>query len=103
MEAKAAAGNGHGTHCAGTALGTQYGVAKGATLHGVRVLGCDGGGTSTGVIQGMNWVVDNAIQVTLSSHTCSVLRKYGRQGREFSGRNQLNRALRMHVLSSQTR
>ena len=28
----------HGTHCAGTVLGSTYGVAPRATLHGVRVL-----------------------------------------------------------------
>src|SRR5690606_35107487 len=31
--------NGHGTHVAGTIGGTTYGVAKGVTLHAVRVLG----------------------------------------------------------------
>jgi len=47
---------GHGTHCAGLALGTTWGVAKGATLHGVRVLGCTGGGTYYDVIAGVDWV-----------------------------------------------
>eukprot|EP00240_Pyramimonas_obovata_P015329 CAMPEP_0118932856 /NCGR_PEP_ID=MMETSP1169-20130426/10656_1 /TAXON_ID=36882 /ORGANISM="Pyramimonas obovata, Strain CCMP722" /LENGTH=296 /DNA_ID=CAMNT_0006875559 /DNA_START=132 /DNA_END=1018 /DNA_ORIENTATION=- len=47
---------GHGTHCAGTALGATYGVARAATLHGVRVLDCGGGGTWASVIGGMNWV-----------------------------------------------
>ena len=37
--------NGHGTHVAGTVLGTTYVVAKGATVHGVRVLSCGGWGT----------------------------------------------------------
>jgi subtilisin family serine protease len=58
------AGNGHGTHCAGTALGSTYGVAPGATLHGVRVLSCTGSGSSIGVINGMDWVATNQIQVT---------------------------------------
>ncbi|PPQ92426.1 hypothetical protein CVT25_008647 [Psilocybe cyanescens] len=31
-------GNGHGTHCAGTAAGTRYGVAKAANLIAVKVL-----------------------------------------------------------------
>ncbi len=48
--------NGHGTHVAGTAGGTKYGVAKGVTLVRVRVLDCNGSGAWSGVIAGMDWV-----------------------------------------------
>ena len=48
---------GHGSHCACTALGTEYGVAKCATLVGVRVLNCAGSGSWGDVISGMNAVV----------------------------------------------
>ncbi|MEU4639143.1 S8 family peptidase [Micromonospora sp. NPDC023814] len=48
--------NGHGTHVAGTVGGSAYGVAKGVTLVGVRVLDCQGSGTDAGVIQGVDWV-----------------------------------------------
>ncbi len=51
--------NGHGTHVAGTAAGTTYGVAKGATVYPVRVLGCNGSGTNSGVIAGVDWVAAN--------------------------------------------
>ena len=51
--------NGHGTHVAGTSGGTVYGVAKGSTLHAVRVLDCDGGGSMDGVIAGVDWVAAN--------------------------------------------
>jgi subtilisin family serine protease len=47
----------HGTHVAGTIGSTLYGVAHHVTLHGVRVLDCDGFGTWADVIAGMNWVV----------------------------------------------
>ena len=57
------AGNGHGTHCAGTAAGSAYGVAKTAIIHGVRVLNCEGSGFSTQTISGMDWVVANKIEV----------------------------------------
>jgi hypothetical protein len=48
--------NGHGTHVAGTVGGTRYGVAKGVTLVPVRVLNCQGSGTWSGVIAGIDWV-----------------------------------------------
>ncbi|WDZ86968.1 S8 family peptidase [Micromonospora cathayae] len=48
--------NGHGTHVAGTVGGTAYGVAKGVTLVGVRVLNCAGSGTYAQVIAGIDWV-----------------------------------------------
>ncbi|MEV4756444.1 S8 family peptidase [Micromonospora sp. NPDC049559] len=49
-------GNGHGTHVAGTVGGSTYGVAKGVTLVGVRVLDNGGSGTYDGVIAGIDWV-----------------------------------------------
>jgi subtilisin family serine protease len=51
--------NGHGTHVAGTVGSATYGVAKGVTLKAVRVLGCDGSGTNSGVIAGVDWVRAN--------------------------------------------
>jgi subtilisin family serine protease len=50
---------GHGTHVAGTVGSATWGVAKGATLVAVKVLGCDGSGTNSGVIAGVNWAVTN--------------------------------------------
>jgi subtilisin family serine protease len=49
-------GHGHGTHVAGTVGGSQYGVAKGVTLVGVRVLNNSGSGTNAQVIAGIDWV-----------------------------------------------
>ncbi|CAN5135455.1 hypothetical protein BH23GEM2_BH23GEM2_05310 [soil metagenome] len=51
--------NGHGTHVAGTVGGTVYGVAKATTLKAVRVLDCNGSGSWSGVIAGMDWVTAN--------------------------------------------
>jgi subtilisin family serine protease len=48
--------NGHGTHVAGTVGGTTWGVAKGVSLVAVRVLDCNGSGTTSGVIAGVDWV-----------------------------------------------
>lgn len=52
--------NGHGTHVAGTIGGQNYGVAKNVNIVGVRVLGCNGSGSTSGVIDGINWVKNNA-------------------------------------------
>jgi len=49
--------NGHGTHTAGTMGGSLVGVAKQVHLIAVRVLGCDGSGTSSGIIAGIDWVI----------------------------------------------
>lgn len=51
--------NGHGTHVAGTVGGSVHGVAKQVTLYAVRVLGCTGSGTNSGVIAGVNWVTQH--------------------------------------------
>jgi len=57
--------HGHGTHVAGTVAAkdnTQdvVGVAPGARLTGVKVLGCNGSGSTSGVIKGVDWVRVNA-------------------------------------------
>jgi aqualysin 1 len=51
--------HGHGTHVAGTVGGSTYGLAKAVTLYAVRVLDCYGGGTSSTVIAGIDWVTAN--------------------------------------------
>jgi subtilisin family serine protease len=48
--------NGHGTHVAGIVAGASYGVAPGATVHAVRVLGCDARGTVAQALEGIDWV-----------------------------------------------
>ncbi len=51
--------NGHGTHVAGTAAGATYGIAPAATVVSVRVLDCNGSGTLSGVIAGIDWVIQD--------------------------------------------
>ena len=51
--------NGHGTHVAGIIGGKTYGVAKGVQLNAVRVLNCSGSGTTSSVIEGIDWVTQH--------------------------------------------
>jgi subtilisin family serine protease len=64
--------NGHGTHVAGTIGSTSYGVAKGVALRGVRVLGCDGSGTTADVIAGVDWVGNNSPEPSVANMSLSV-------------------------------
>lgn len=57
--------NGHGTHVAGTVAARDdasyvVGVAPGAPVTGVKVLGCGGSGSWSGIISGIDWVTANA-------------------------------------------
>ena len=72
-------GNGHGTHCAGTACGPvgtadhpRYGVAPDANLHVGKVLSDRGSGASGGVIEGIGWAITEGctiISMSLGSPT----------------------------------
>jgi subtilisin family serine protease len=54
--------NGHGTHVSGTVGGATYGIAKNVKLVAVRVLNCQGSGTTSGVIAGIDWVTANRVR-----------------------------------------
>ncbi|WP_331235125.1 S8 family serine peptidase [Natronorarus salvus] len=60
--------NDHGTHCAGTAAAADngvgvLGVAPDATLHAVKVLACDGGGSFSDIAAGIEWSADQGHDV----------------------------------------
>jgi subtilisin family serine protease len=59
--------HGHGTHVSGTIGGAIYGVAKGVSLHGVRVLSCAGLGLTSQIIAGIDWVRQNAIKPAVAN------------------------------------
>jgi subtilisin family serine protease len=59
--------DGHGTHVAGTVAAEDnnrsvVGVAPGAPLTGVKVVGCDGSGSVSDVIAGIVWVTADALK-----------------------------------------
>jgi len=53
--------NGHGTHVAGTVGGFTYGVAKYVSLIAVRVFDASGSGSTSGVIDGIDWVISDRL------------------------------------------
>ena len=64
--------NGHGSHCSGTIAGIDddkgvVGVSPKVDLYGVKVLDADGSGTFDDVIAGMQWAVDNKMEVASMS------------------------------------
>jgi len=59
--------NGHGTHVAGTVGGTTHGIAKSVRLHPVRVLGCTGSGSNSGVVAGIDWVRLNHVKPAVAN------------------------------------
>ncbi|MFY9227400.1 MAG: S8 family peptidase [Blastocatellia bacterium] len=61
--------DGHGTHVAGTVASTTYGVAKNANIYSVRVLGpdCDGSGSFSDIIEGVDWVTRNHIKPAVAN------------------------------------
>src|SRR4051794_15367629 len=59
--------NGHGTHTAGTIGSEAYGVAKGVSLVAVRVLDCNGSGSTSGIAAGIDWVTAHAIKPAVAN------------------------------------
>jgi serine protease len=56
-------GNGHGTHCAGTALGKDVGVARGAQLMVYKVLSDRGSGSSSGIARAIKDAADDGAHI----------------------------------------
>lgn len=68
--------NGHGTHVAGTVAAKNntvgvVGVAPGARLWAVKVLGSTGSGTVSAVIAGVDWVTANASTIEVANMSLS--------------------------------
>lgn len=59
--------HGHGTHVAATIGGSSYGVAKNARLHAIRVVACNGVGTVSGAVEGIDWVTANHLSPAVAN------------------------------------
>ncbi|KAG9126046.1 subtilisin-like serine protease [Ceratobasidium sp. 392] len=53
---------GHGTHCAGTIASKDFGVAKAANVIAVKVLGADGSGATSDIVNGIAFAMQSAQQ-----------------------------------------
>lgn len=51
--------DGHGTVVAGIAASRDHGVAPGATIRSVKVLDCEGTGTISSLLTGLDWVANH--------------------------------------------
>jgi subtilisin family serine protease len=63
-------GNGHGTHCIGTACGfnapstlPRYGIAYNAEIFVGKVLSNEGSGTDSQILQGIEWAINNGCAI----------------------------------------
>lgn len=65
-------GNGHGTHCIGTACGPRnasprYGVAYNAEIYAGKVLSNRGSGADQGILAGIQWAIANRCRIVSMS------------------------------------
>jgi hypothetical protein len=51
----------HGTHVAGTVAGSTYGVAPQETIVPVRVLDCNGAGSTADIVSGIEWIIQHHV------------------------------------------
>ncbi|MET9224577.1 S8 family peptidase [Lentzea sp. NPDC003310] len=61
--------HGHGTHVAGSAAGTKYGVAKKATIVPMRVLDCKGNAYDDDIIEAADWIAKNAVKPAVVNYS----------------------------------
>jgi len=84
---------GHGTHCAGTAAGTTFGVASRANVGGVKVLGDNGSGSFAQVIAGIDWVAASGARPAVMSMSLGGACPHGNCERLKSTRVAIERAV----------
>jgi len=58
---------GHGSHCAGTAAGGSYGIAREATIHAVKVLSDSGSGSFSWSFDALDWLATKGNRPAVAS------------------------------------
>jgi subtilisin family serine protease len=58
---------GHGSHCAGTAAGGSYGIARDATIHAVKVLSDSGSGQFSWSFDALDWMATKGERPAIAS------------------------------------
>ncbi len=84
-------GQGHGTHCTGSACGSagpaegrRYGVAAEAEIFAGKVLNDNGAGTDANILAGIDWAITNGCQIismSLGADVATVSQAYETVGR----------------------
>ncbi|MGH8244100.1 MAG: S8 family peptidase, partial [Steroidobacteraceae bacterium] len=65
--------SGHGTHVAGILGSATYGVAKGVSLHNVKVFRCAGQGSLDDLIAGIDWIRGNHVKPAVANMSVAVV------------------------------
>jgi cerevisin len=64
--------NNHGTHVSGLVGSLSYGVCTDANLIAVKVLDCNGSGSTSGVIKGIEWAFKSHLETTKNEKSKTV-------------------------------
>lgn len=59
--------NGHGSFCASLIRDSVYGVCKGSNVYGIKVLDCNGSGTTSGVLRGIEYAYNTHVSKSKAS------------------------------------
>lgn len=88
---------GHGTHVAGTIGSATFGTHKHANLIGVKVLGCDGRGSTSGIISAIEWVISEHAKNSCKKSIINM--SLGGKGRSIFFQQVLNKAQAAGILT----
>jgi len=89
---------GHGTHCAGTAGGSQFGVAPAASVQGVKVLGDTGSGQFSWSYYALDWLAKSTTRPVVASMSLGGRCAYGNCDSQQAMKEAVNAAVNSGVV-----